>query len=135
MTGSLSTKVKDHMKNHIFKIDQNELLQNAAANMIQNKIGALIVMENSKAVGMVTERDILRAFVAKSEHSPVKDFMSAPLITIDGNSVLGKITQLMSSKKIRRLPVTNQDGEIVGFFNLRDLMAAIHNSFITLFEA
>ena len=61
--------------------------------------------------------------------------MNSPLITIEGNSVLGRATQLMMIKKIRRLPVVGDNGEIVSFLNLRYLMSAIHNSFVTLFDA
>ena len=135
MTSSISTTVKDYMNSTIKKIDESAKLIDAASTMVNQKIGALIVMEDSKAAGILTERDILKAFVKKAEESSVKEYMSAPLITINGNARLGQATQLMASKRIRRLPVTDEDGEIVGFFNLRDLMSAVHNSFTSLFEA
>ena len=135
MTSSISTTVKDHMNNAIKKIDESAKLIEAATVMVDKKIGALIVMKDSVAVGMLTERDILKAFVKKAEEAQVSEYMSNPLITIDGNARLGQATQLMASKKIRRLPVTDESGSIVGFFNLRDLMSAIHNSFAILFEA
>lgn len=135
MTGSFSTTVKDYMQNEIIKVESNEKLISAAKIMVENSIGALIVMKNDKAVGMLTERDILKAFVKHAENDSVENYMNSPLITIEGNSVLGKATQLMMMKKIRRLPVVGDNGNIVGFLNLRDLMSAIHNSFITLFDA
>ncbi|OLS28767.1 MAG: Inosine-5'-monophosphate dehydrogenase [Candidatus Heimdallarchaeota archaeon LC_2] len=135
MTSSISTTVGDYMNNTIKKIDESAKLIDAASIMVNQKIGALIVMKGSEAIGMLTERDILRAFVKKAEETAVNAYMSTPLITIDGNARLGRATQIMASKKIRRLPVTNSTGEIVGFFNLRDLMNAVHNSFLSLFES
>ncbi|MCE7735892.1 MAG: CBS domain-containing protein [Candidatus Heimdallarchaeota archaeon] len=135
MTSSFSTTVKDYMQNKIIMVDVNDKLITAAQKMSDNNIGALIVMKNDNAIGMLTERDIVKAFVKQAEMEPVSNYMSSPLITIEDKSVLGRATQLMIIKKIRRLPVTNEDGTIVGFFNLRDLMSAIHNSFSVLFDA
>lgn len=135
MTSSLSITVKDYMNSTIKKIDSTATLIEAATLMVDKQIGALIVVSNTKPVGMLTERDILRAFVKKAEESQVNQYMSTPLITIHRNSRLGQAAQLMASKKIRRLPVTSESGDIIGFFNLRDLMSAVHNSFTALFEA
>lgn len=135
MTSSFSTTVKDYMQNKIIMVEANDKLITAAQKMSENNIGALIVMKNNNAIGMLTERDIVRAFVKQAEMDPVADYMSSPLIMIEDNSVLGRATQLMMIKKIRRLPVTDKSGTIVGFFNLRDLISAIHNSFSVLLEA
>ncbi len=135
MTSSLSITVKDYMNSTIKKIDSSATLIEAATTMVDKQIGALIVVRDTKHIGMLTERDILKAFVKKAEESRVSEYMSAPLITIDGHARLGQAAQLMARKKIRRLPVTTESGDIVGFFNLRDLMSAVHNSFAALFES
>ncbi|MHA2248920.1 MAG: CBS domain-containing protein [Candidatus Kariarchaeaceae archaeon] len=131
------TKVKQ-LSTDVIPIEKEAKLMAAASIMAEKSIGALVVVEEGKPIGMITERDILRAFAnVEIATGPVTvaTYMSTPLITINGNEGLGNAAQLMLMKGIRRLVVINDEGEVTGFINMRKLIKSIHESFIALFEA
>ena len=87
-------------------------------------------------VGIVTERDILRKLVQESPYTAlrVKDVMSSPLVTIDGDAAIGEAADLMAERNIRRLPVTGK-GEIRGIITERDIIRATLDVFRKLSDA
>jgi len=93
--------------------------------MIKRDIGSLIVMKNEKPVGIVTERDVtrrsLRPEKAKGVYGrPVTRLMTRPLITVPPTTPVWEAFETMVTKKIRRLPVVEQD-RLVGLVTERDL--------------
>ena len=117
-----STFVKDIMKNNVISIDSSMTVKDAAEMMDDSEIGGIVVMENNIAIGMVTERDIVRRIVAKNKNhdTKLKDVMSAPLITIDSDETVWELAQLMKVKKIHRVPVTSGT-RLVGIVTTTDL--------------
>lgn len=98
------------------KISQDTTISEAARIMDHKLIGSVLIEENSKIIGIVTERDILRKVVAKgknAETTMVKDVMSYPLVTIDANEDALEASRIMDEKRIRRLVVT-ENGKVVG---------------------
>ena len=98
------------------KVPSNATISEAAKIMDQKLIGSVLIEENNKIVGIVTERDILRKVVAKGENAEtmrIKDIMSYPLITIDANEDALEASRIMDEKKIRRLVVAEK-GKVVG---------------------
>lgn len=135
---AIAVKVKDQMKSDIITVNLNSSLKDAAKIMVDRSIGALVVIDNSEPAGIITERDILRAFVKgedTNKNSEVSQYMSSPLISIYENDGIGLAAQKMIIKGIRRLGVLNKNNEVVGFCNMRDLIEGIHESFLSLFEA
>ncbi len=99
--------------------------------------GAVIVTENRRPVGMLTERDFLkRVCIAGADQSTVTagQIMSKPLITIKADASLYDASELMMDNDIRRLLVEDK-GEIVGFFTQKDLVRKIMDSFLALHNA
>ena len=108
-------QVKEIMHN-ITKISSDNSISMAAQIMDQKSIGSVLIEENSKVIGIMTERDILRKIVAKGKNPDllkVKDIMNHPLITIDVNEHILEASTKMDQHKIRRLIVT-ENGEIIG---------------------
>ncbi len=108
-------QIKDIMHS-ITKISSSTTISEAAKIMDQKSIGSVLVEENNKIIGMMTERDILRKVVAKGktpEKLKVNDIMSHPIITIDTNEDVLAATKKMDECRIRRLVVT-ENGKIVG---------------------
>ena len=98
------------------RVASNSTISEAAKIMDQKLIGSVLIEENNKIAGIVTERDILRKVVAKgknAETTMVKDIMSYPLITIDANEDALEASRIMDEKRIRRLVVT-ENGKVVG---------------------
>lgn len=115
-------KIKESMHN-VTKVPSTTTIIEAAKLMDKKEIGSILIEENGKVAGMMTERDILRKVVAagkKCEETTVKDIMNSPLITIDSNSSLEEASDLMASHHIRRLIVTEKD-KIIGIVTARNL--------------
>ncbi|MBW2983945.1 CBS domain-containing protein [Candidatus Woesearchaeota archaeon] len=115
-------KIREIMTS-IKKTSADTTVSDAAKLMDAKIIGGLLIEEEGKVIGIVTERDVLRKIVAKGRDPTttlVKDIMSTPLITIDPEKSLEEANEIMAQKNIRRLPVES-NGSIVGMITIRDI--------------
>lgn len=117
-----STFVKDIMKTNVVSIDSSMTVKNASEMMTDTQVGGIVVMENNTAIGIITERDIVRRVVAKNKdyNTKLKSIMSAPLITIGLDETVWDLAQLMKTKKIHRVPVTSEN-KLIGMVTTTDL--------------
>ena len=99
--------VKDIMSKEVITINANKTVFEAAELMSSKGLGCLIVVIKAFPVGIITERDIVRRIVAKRGSPDVKvtDVMTKTLITVDPDTSLKEAARVMSTNKIRRLPV------------------------------
>jgi len=99
----------------------------AVQKMAERNIGALVVVENGKVVGVVTERDYARkvALMARtSRDTPVRDIMSAPVMYVRPSQTNEECMALMTENRLRHLPV--MEGErMVGLISIGDLVKDI----------
>lgn len=118
----MAQQLQNIMTKQVKSVSSNQTIQEAAAIMSQNNIGALPVVENGKVVGMLTDRDITLRSTAQGQgaNTPVSQVMSK------GNLVKGtpemdvhEAAQLMAQNQVRRLPVVNND-QVVGMVALGD---------------
>jgi len=95
----------------------------AAQTMVQHNIGSVVVVDGSKPVGIITERDITKQVVKGEEvlKGPVDDVMTKALVTAQPNMPIQEAFELMLMKKIRRLPIV-ENNSIVGIVTEKDLM-------------
>ena len=108
-------QVKEIMHN-VTKVSPDRNITEVAKIMDQKVIGSVLIEENGKIIGIMTERDILRKVVAKGKNPDevkVKAVMSYPIITIDANEDVIEASRKIEQHKIRRLIIT-ENGEIVG---------------------
>jgi CBS domain-containing protein len=119
----MSLKVEDVMVKEVITIDQNSTVKEAAEVMNKFEIGCLIAVRKGKAMGMITERDLLKRIVAEARdatETKVKDVMSSPLVVIEPSVELEEAIKLMFQMKIKKLPVV--DGKrLVGLITLTDI--------------
>jgi len=115
--------VRHVMSKPLITIDGETSAQDAILQMLEKDIGALAVTENSQPVGIVTERDIMKKCCpeASCKVAKVREIMSKPLITVNGETPLGEAVEIMANKSIRRLFVTEGE-KIVGIVTQKDLM-------------
>ena len=122
-------KVKEAMHN-VTRVASTTTIAEAARIMDKKVIGSVLVEENNKVVGMMTERDILRKVVAtgkKCEEKTEKAIITFPLITTDSEATLEEVSDLMAKHKVRRVVVT-ENGNIVGIITARDIAERIRYS-------
>ncbi|MGQ9544614.1 MAG: CBS domain-containing protein [Candidatus Bathycorpusculaceae bacterium] len=119
----ISLKVEDVMVKEVITIDENSTAKEAAEIMNKFEIGCLIAVRKGKAMGIVTERDLLKRVVAEARDAnktKVKDIMSSPLVVVEPDMDLEEAVKLMFQMKIKKLPVV--DGKrLVGLVSLTDI--------------
>ena len=115
--------VKDIMKKQIISIDSSLKARDAAALMEDSKVSCLVVMEKNVPVGMVTERDFVTKISALGKYAStsIREMMSMPLITISSDAQITKLIELMSEKKIHKVPVVD-NGKLLGIVTATDLI-------------
>jgi len=117
-------KVNEVMQNNIVSVSTTASIQDAAKLMADANIGCILVTENARFVGIVTERDLLKKVVAIGSDptkETVKKVMSSPLITIDANEDIETANNMMEKNRIRRLPITI-NGKIEGIITSRTVL-------------
>lgn len=99
----------------------DDSLEAAARKMWEQQTGSLLVTDGEDLVGIVTERDILRAVATATPlDTPLSAVMTKDLITVDPGTSLRDAARIMTEKWIRHLPVL-EGGKLVGIVSQRDL--------------
>ncbi len=108
----------------IFTCDGSATVREAIALLAQWRIGALPVEEAGTVVGIFSERDVIHGLAASGPEAldrQVRDVMTAPAITVSPDSEVMAALGLMTRRRIRHLPVT-ENGRTVGFVSIGDLV-------------
>jgi CBS domain-containing protein len=111
------------MVNEVVTIDEHSTVKEAAEVMNKHEIGCLIAIRKGEAVGIITERDLLKRVIAKARDASgtsVKEVMSSPLIVIDPDTDLDEAVKLMFQSKIKKLPVV-EGKKLIGLVTLTDI--------------
>lgn len=112
----------------MISVDKKTKISEIAKIMTEKNIGSVIVTENNKPIGIITERDIVRAIgKGKNLESTAEEIMTVSLITIREDSPIAGALSLMRQFNIRHLPVINDKRELVGILSIRDVARAIDN--------
>lgn len=112
------------MRRKVVKVTPDDTLRHAAELMVNLAIGSVVVVEEDRPVGIITERDFVR-LVSKGEHSDAKirEVMTTPVITCESDRKTTDAFVVMAENKIDHLPITEK-GKLVGIVASRDLMVA-----------
>lgn len=116
---------KDVMSKPVISVRENDNAMNAAKLMEQHKIGGIVIVnENGKPLGIVTERDLATRVVAKGlqpKEVSVSSIMSRPIATIDGDASIREVAKKMSQLEIRRLAVVSKN-DLQGIITSKDIL-------------
>jgi CBS domain-containing protein len=131
-----SVAISNLMIDNVKIATENQTIRAVCKMMNENKIGSIVILKNSTygnteyklPIGIVTERDIVR-LIGHAEpfsiYAPVREIMSSPLITINPNSSIRDAMESMQQKDIRRLPVVDNKGKMVGIITDKDIFRTI----------
>ena len=111
----------------VFAIGPNAPVLDAIKLMADKRIGALLVMDAGRLVGIVSERDYARKVVLQgrsSKDTPVRDIMPAEVMTVGLNDSADRCMQLVTDRRIRHLPVLDGDA-VLGVVSIGDLVKAV----------
>lgn len=116
--------VKDLMRHDILVTAKpDEKVIDAVEKMARYNVGSVVVIDDGKIVGIITERDIINLIASKKDlNDQIKFYMSKNPVTIYFEENLEKAILLMKEKNIRHLPVINKEGKLVGMLSIRDII-------------
>jgi CBS domain-containing protein len=119
----MNTSVSDFYHSPVAGIDATQSIQQAAIKMTEHGYSCLVVLDNTKSIGIVTDKDIRRRCVAEGLPTTafISEIMTQNMSTIDLKNNAYDALMLMTAKRIHHLPVTKQ-GEVVGMVTVTDLM-------------
>jgi CBS domain-containing protein len=111
----------------VFAIGPDAPVIDAIRLMAEKRIGAVVVMQAGKLVGILSERDYARKIVLQgrsSKDTPVRDIMTGDVISVGLNDTADRCMQLVTDKRIRHLPVLD-GGNVLGVVSIGDLVKAV----------
>jgi CBS domain-containing protein len=138
----MNARVKDVMTTHVFAVRKNASFKDMAARLRQHRVSAFPVLdEDNKVVGVVSEADLLTKEAlefavpgrvssmlhhreqAKAAAVLAEDLMSKPPVTIGPNEFVTHAARLMYARKVKRLPVVDADGRLIGIVSRADVLS------------
>jgi CBS domain-containing protein len=111
----------------IHALNTQSSVLDAIRMMAEHRIGSVLVMENGKLTGIVTERDYARKVILlgrSSGETPIADIMSSPVVSVKPTDTVSHCMALMTDNKFRHLPVCDGD-ELLGLISIGDLVKAV----------
>lgn len=116
--------VKGHS---VHTIGPDATVLDALGEMARRDVGALVVIEDGEMVGLLSERDYARKVILKGKFSkdvPVREIMSAEVVSVTATEKIDVCMKLMTQKRIRHLPVLEND-QLAGIISIGDVVKAI----------
>lgn len=120
----MAKNVRDAMTSNPRSIEPSTMVADAAKLMKAEDVGSLPIVEGDQLVGMVTDRDIVIRIVAEEkdpQSTTVGEIASRDLVTVDPEQDLDEALRLMAQHQVRRLPVAEEDGRLVGILAQADV--------------
>ena len=115
-------------KNHeIYSVSPEIMVYDAIKLMTKVNVGALLVMEDNKLVGIMSERDYTRKVILEarsSRETPVRDIMTSVVLTVTPDQSIEDCMKMMSEHHIRHLPVA-ENGQPIGVISMMDVVKNI----------
>ena len=114
-------------KKGVWSIEPTASVYDAIARMAEKQIGALLVTDETKVIGIITERDYARKVVLQgksSKNTPVSEIMTERVIFVHPEQPIEECMALMTEKRIRHLPVLN-GGRLIGMVSIGDVLKVV----------
>ncbi|MAF82612.1 MAG: CBS domain-containing protein [Gammaproteobacteria bacterium] len=112
----------------IWSVGPDQSVYEAIHLLAEKEIGALAVMDGDRLIGIVSERDYARQIILKgrsSETTLVKDIMTSNVVTANGDQGVRECMGRMTEKRIRHLPIVDNDGKLIGMISIGDLVRSV----------
>jgi len=127
-------KVEQIMKRKIISVDKKDILPKAIELMIKNHISCVLVIEDDKPVGIITERDITKSIAEHNISNNVGEIMNFPVFTANKDINLYDATKLMEENKLRSLVIVNSEGDVIGIVTKSDIIKNLRADYVELLK-
>lgn len=131
--------IGDICNRELIVIQRDETAQEAAKLMRQFHVGSIVVIDKTNGsaipVGVVTDRDLIVEIMATELDASVitvGDIMSQELFTVKEDAAIHEAVELMRRKTVRRLPVVDESGELIGILTLDDVLQLMSEQMLDL---
>jgi CBS domain-containing protein len=117
------------LKGHdVLSVDPDTTVYESLALLAENEVGALVVLDEGRPVGLLSERDYARKVILKglsSRDTLARDIMASPAICVNASLTVDKAMGIMTERRIRHLPVLDDTGHLTGIVPIGDLVKDI----------
>ena len=117
-------RVRDVMTANPATVSEKDSIRDVARIMAREDTGIVPVVDGKKIIGLITDRDIVVRLVAEGKdlaNSRVNEVMSKSVRSVKEDTPISEVLDLMSNAQIRRVPVVNQNNELVGILSIGDI--------------
>ena len=117
--------ILDNKGREVLSIEGRATVYEAIVKMVEGNVGALLVNEDGRLAGIVTERDYLRRVTLEGRDertTPVREIMSPELVYVGPDATIDECMAIMTERRIRHLPVLADGREVVGIVSIGDLV-------------
>jgi CBS domain-containing protein len=130
--------ISQYMETKVITCTPETTLSQSARLMKLNNVGTIVVHKNGKPEGILTDRDLaIRALaIGKNcETTQVKEVMTRPVVTAKAHEGVYEVISKMKKGKVRRMPVVNSSGKVVGIISFGDIVGLLSDEFSHLSQA
>ncbi|MFY9587509.1 MAG: CBS domain-containing protein [Actinomycetota bacterium] len=119
-------QLREIMRTDVIDVEPAETLQAAAQAMKEGKISSVLVTEDGYLIGILTERDMVKAVAEgiDTENVHVRDYMTPTPVAVNPDTSVEEAVQIMLEHSFRHLPVVDGERELKGVVSIRDLAKA-----------
>lgn len=120
----MAVQTRDIMVSKVVTITKDSTIKEAVRLMNKHEIGCVVVTENKKAIGILTERDLMKRVLAKAQDpgkTRVEEVMSTPLISVEPDAEIGDVSRIMFQRNIKKMPIVRKD-KLLGLVTLTDIL-------------
>ena len=120
-------KLGEQFRSEVVAVPPDVPIRAAAWRMKDQNIGAVVVVEDHKVVGIVTDRDLALklGLDEATPETPIEKIMSKPVLTIWDDQGVFNATQYLMGHHVRRLPIIDRENNLVGMVTLDDIFALL----------
>ena len=120
------SQIADVMRPDFIEVAPEDTLGEVAERMTLQNVGAVAVKDSGKLIGILTERDLLKAMAARvhSSEARVRQWMTSDPITATADTDVEEAARVMFEHGFRHLPVVDDDDRVIGIVSLRRVVSA-----------
>jgi PAS domain S-box-containing protein len=128
------TTIKEVVSRQLITLKPSDFVHAALEIMHRHSISCVLIQEEQRPVGILTERDVIRLSIEHTDfyHTPLHKVMSQPVCTVSEHTILSDVVHILRMQKIRRLVIVDDQGRLSGLLTETDLLKGLQSRYSRL---